>query len=337
LREVCLRFEVRDTGMGIPHEKQATIFQAFEQADNSTTRRHGGTGLGLSIASRLVGLMGGAITVESAPGQGSIFRFTARFGLQPNVPAAVPRPPLVELRGARVLIVDDKATNRLILEEWLRGWEAEPTAVGDALTALKTLWRAVTLRQPYVLALLDGRMPGVDGLALAAEIAESPELADCRVIPLTSEDRPESQSRQRELGIRAVARKPIQQEELLEPFVEFFPSPRDPAAGAMANLPRRRSRSWMPTRRAPPEPTYCGSWWLRIMCSINRSSSTCWCDRDTQSRSPGTAAKPSKPWSGTASTCCCSTSTCRNSMASRSSRPCGSANSRRADTCPSSP
>jgi CheY-like chemotaxis protein len=210
-----LEFAVRDTGIGIPLDKQQTIFRAFEQGDNSTTRRYEGTGLGLSIASRLVGLMGGAITVESQPGRGSTFRFTARFGLPPHASGANPCPPPADLRGLRVLIVDDNATNRLILEEWLRGWQTESTAVGDGLAALNALWRAAALRRPYALAFVDGRMPGVDGLALAAEIARSPELAECRVILLTSEDRPEGPVRRRELGIAAVARKPIQEEELL--------------------------------------------------------------------------------------------------------------------------
>jgi PAS domain S-box-containing protein len=212
--QVGLVFRVRDTGIGIPFEKQQTIFHAFEQADNSTTRRYEGTGLGLSIASRLVGLMGGEITVASEPGQGSAFRFTARFGLQPS-PTACPRLPLVEFRGLRILIVDDNATNRLILQEWLRGWEMESTALGDGLTALNTLWRAVALGRPYSLVLLDARMPGVNGLSLAAEISHSPELADCRVILMTSEDHPGGVARQRELGIAAVARKPIEEEELL--------------------------------------------------------------------------------------------------------------------------
>jgi PAS domain S-box-containing protein len=231
-----LRFIVRDTGIGISPNMQHTIFQAFEQGDNSTTRRYGGTGLGLSIASRLVELMGGAITVESEPGRGSIFRFTARFGVQPQPPADLRRLPRVDLRGLRVLIVDDNATNRLILEEWLRGWQTEPTAVADGLTALKTLWRAVALCRPYSLALVDGRMPGLDGLALAAEIAHTPELAECRVILLTSEDRPEGLTRQREAGIAAVVRKPVPQEELLETMVRVLSrsSPEQPPEDSTA-------------------------------------------------------------------------------------------------------
>lgn len=204
-----LLFTVRDTGIGIAPDKQQTIFQAFEQGDNSTTRRYGGTGLGLSIASRLVGLMGGEIAVESRPDLGSTFRFTARFGLQPHLPAAYSPPSPVDLSGLRVLIVDDNATNRSILQEWLRGWETEPTTVGDGLTALNALWRAVALGRPFGLVLLDGRMPGVDGMALAAEISQNPELAECPLILLTSEDRPGRLARPQEARVAAVLRKPI--------------------------------------------------------------------------------------------------------------------------------
>ena len=158
-----------DTGIGIPPEKQARIFRAFEQEDTSTTRKYGGTGLGLTIAARLVALMGGEITVDSVPGRGSTFAFTARFGLQPHPPETVAARPPVVLRGLPVLIVDDNATNRHILEEWLPVLAMEPAAAGDGVAAMDALWRAVGQGRPYPLVLLDARMPDIDGLALAAQ------------------------------------------------------------------------------------------------------------------------------------------------------------------------
>ena len=168
--QVGLRFVVSDTGIGISPEKQERIFGAFEQEDTSTTRRYGGTGLGLTIAARLVALMGGTITVDSRPGRGSTFCFTARFGRQPPGSEPVAARPPAQLRDLRVLIVDDNATNRRILEEWLRSWRMEPAAVGDGLAALNALWRALSLGRPYALVLLDARMPDTDGLALAAQL-----------------------------------------------------------------------------------------------------------------------------------------------------------------------
>jgi hypothetical protein len=130
-KEIELHFEVKDTGIGIPHEKQEKIFEAFEQADSSTTRRYGGTGLGLSIASRLVGLMGGRMAVESEPGQGSTFHFTVRLDQpQPQPDRAIARAP-IELQALPILIVDDNASCRKTLLEWLREWQTEPTAVAD--------------------------------------------------------------------------------------------------------------------------------------------------------------------------------------------------------------
>jgi PAS domain S-box-containing protein len=214
--EVGLRLVVSDTGIGIPPEQQERIFRAFEQEDTSTTRRYGGTGLGLTIAARLVALMGGTITVDSRPGRGSTFAFTARFGRQPPGSEPVAARPPAQLRGLRVLIVDDNATNRRILEEWLRSWRMEPAAVGDGLAALNALWRAVSVGRPYALVLLDARMPDTDGLALAAKLREQVELAATRIILLTSGDRPGDLVRSRELQIEARLFKPVQQEELLE-------------------------------------------------------------------------------------------------------------------------
>jgi PAS domain S-box-containing protein len=220
--EVCLRFTVRDTGIGIPKEKQERIFRAFEQEDTSTTRKYGGTGLGLTIASRLVALMGGQITVESEPGQGSTFAFTARFGRQPYSPEAVAARPPVPLRNLPVLVVDDNATNRRILEGWLRSWQMKPVAVGDGVAAIDTLWHGTAYSQPYALVLLDARMPDVDGLALAAHIRQRAELSTTRIILLTSGDRPGDLARSRELQVDAHLLKPVQQEELLETIYQVM-------------------------------------------------------------------------------------------------------------------
>jgi CheY-like chemotaxis protein len=220
--EIGLRFAVRDTGIGIPPEQQERIFRAFEQEDASTTRKYGGTGLGLSIASRLVALMGGQITVDSAPGRGSTFTFTARFDRQPHPAEPVAALPPASLRGLPVLVVDDNATNRHILEEWLRGWRMQPTAVGDGLAALDALWDAVSAGRPYALVLLDARMPDTDGLALAASIRKRAELAATRLILLTSGDRPGDLARSRELRIDAHLLKPVQQDELLETIYQVM-------------------------------------------------------------------------------------------------------------------
>jgi signal transduction histidine kinase/CheY-like chemotaxis protein/HPt (histidine-containing phosphotransfer) domain-containing protein len=211
-----LHFAVRDTGMGIPAEQQERIFRAFEQEDTSTTRKYGGTGLGLTIAARLVALMGGTITVDSAPGRGSTFAFTARFGRQPHPPEPVPAQPPVSLHNLPVLVVDDNATNRHILEEWLRGWQMNPTAVGDGMAAMDALWHRAANGRPYALVLLDARMPNADGLAVAAMIRERAELAATRILLLTSGERPGDPARFRELRIDAQLLKPVQQDELLE-------------------------------------------------------------------------------------------------------------------------
>jgi PAS domain S-box-containing protein len=231
-----LLFSVRDTGIGIPREKQQKIFEAFEQADTSTTRRYGGTGLGLSIASRLVGLMGGRITVESEPGHGSAFLFTIRLhrpGLQPD--RAVERVPS-ELHALRVLVLDDNATSRRTLEEWLRGWRTEPTAVGEGSAALQALRTAAAAGQPFALVVLDSHLPGTDALSVAAQVRQTPDLAACGILLLTVEDQALELSRCHELGIKACLMKPITEEELLDAIcrARSLPSPVVSAASAKA-------------------------------------------------------------------------------------------------------
>jgi two-component system, sensor histidine kinase and response regulator len=238
---VILHFEVRDTGIGIPVDKQATIFRPFEQEDPSTTRKYGGTGLGLTIAARLVALMGGQIRVTSAPGQGSTFAFTARFGLQPHPAEPTAALPPALLRDLPVLIIDDNATNRHILEEWLRRWQMDPAAAGDGVAAMDALWEAAARGRPYALVLLDARMPDTDGLALAAQIRKRADLSATRIILLSSGDRPGDGDRVRELRIDAHLLKPIQQDELLDRIYQVMSrakgdEPREARPGAGGKL-----------------------------------------------------------------------------------------------------
>ncbi|HWX56210.1 MAG TPA: response regulator [Verrucomicrobiae bacterium] len=217
--DILLHFTVSDTGIGIPVEKQAAIFEAFTQADGSMSRTYGGTGLGLTISSRLVELMHGQIWVESDMNKGSRFHFTARFGLQKvSTRTIVPRDPST-LRDMRVLVVDDNATNRQILLKILAGWHTRALAVESGAQAIAALREARESGKNFPLILVDAQMPEMDGFALAKRIQESmkrhPEWGAATIMMLSSNGERGDAKRCREVGIAAYLTKPIGQTELL--------------------------------------------------------------------------------------------------------------------------
>jgi PAS domain S-box-containing protein len=212
---VTLHTEVTDTGIGIPAAKQVTIFDAFTQADSSTTRRYGGTGLGLTICTRLVALMEGQIRVESEVGQGSTFSFTVNLGIADHEAKPSDRVELSELRGLPVLIVDDNATNRKILEEVLRHWGLAPHAVAGADEGLRLMRERSHTNEAIRLVLTDVNMPDVDGFTLCERIRNTPDLADTIIVVLTSGDRSDDVHRCRELRVSSYLLKPVKPSELL--------------------------------------------------------------------------------------------------------------------------
>jgi signal transduction histidine kinase/CheY-like chemotaxis protein/HPt (histidine-containing phosphotransfer) domain-containing protein len=210
-----LQFSIRDTGIGIGPDKLEKIFEAFCQADSSTTRCYGGTGLGLTISAQLAALMGGKIWVTSEVGEGTTFHFTARFGLAKE-PSRKPRLASQQmLEGLPVLVADDNATNRDLLHDVLKHWRMRPTVADGGRTALETLLLAVRAGTPFPLVLLDSQMPELDGFAVLEQIKRTPELAGATILMLSSADRSADIARCHELGVALYLQKPIKQSELL--------------------------------------------------------------------------------------------------------------------------
>jgi two-component system sensor histidine kinase/response regulator len=211
-----LRFTVCDTGIGIPAEKQKLIFDPFTQADTSTTRKYGGTGLGLTISTRLVNMMDGKIWVESEVGRGTQFHFTVQFKhAGGKAPMATITPPEI-LRGIKVMVADDNATNRRILEGMLRRWEMNVKSVEGGEHALTELSAAQKAGEPYTLILTDMHMPGMDGFKLIEQIRQTPELSTATIVMLASAGARGDAERCRGLGVSAYLQKPIRQLELCE-------------------------------------------------------------------------------------------------------------------------
>ena len=217
---VMLKVEVTDTGVGIAPETQARLFTAFTQADGSTTRHFGGTGLGLAIVKQLVQLMGGDIGITSTPGQGSTFWFTAQFS------CAAPRDnPLPThnrfLSGLRVLVVDDHATNRFILNSQLTSWGAESVDVDTGAAALVLLTQAANERSPFGLAILDIHMPDMDGFMLAQAIKANPVICGITLVALSSVDSHAHRGTTESLGFSAWLQKPARQSTLRDCLVRL--------------------------------------------------------------------------------------------------------------------
>jgi len=247
--EVRLRIEVTDTGIGLSPAEQEHLFQPFSQADSSTTRRFGGTGLGLAISKQLVDLMGGVIGVRSTPGKGSAFWFTLTFEKQPDRPSRSPIIPAEALRNRRILIVDDNATNRRIMDHYLGGWGMITAKARDAQAALTAMRDATAAGQPFDFVTLDFEMPDMDGVMLAKAIEGDPALRGARLILCTSWDTAFNRSELERARIVHVMLKPVRQPELLQALLIAVGETKQTAEEMLS--PKREIGTRSPVPRLP--------------------------------------------------------------------------------------
>ncbi|MDY6837490.1 MAG: response regulator [Thermodesulfobacteriota bacterium] len=213
-KEATIRFEVSDTGIGIPVNRLGRLFQPFTQVDGSTTRKYGGTGLGLVISKDLTQMLGGHIGVKSEEGKGSAFWFTATLEKQGQGREVKVVPE--EIRGKRILVVDDNATNRLVLREQLRSWYCHSDEAQGGAVALDKLRQAVAEGGPFDIAILDVQMPEMDGETLGRKIKEDPDLEGTILVMLTSVAEPGGAARTKEIGFAAYLTKPVKGSELFD-------------------------------------------------------------------------------------------------------------------------
>ncbi len=214
-----LHFAIRDTGIGIPADKQDLIFSSFEQADSSTTRKYGGTGLGLAICRSIVKMMSGRIWVESKPGEGSTFHFTATFGMGPLAVVETSLAQSSELQGLPALVVDDSATNRYILEKILSHWRMKPVLVDSGQAGIVIATHAKNSGKNFALILVDEDMPEMSGLEFVHHFRLDPTFSNATVMMLTSPG--QTSTRLRDLGITHHVTKPISQTELLRTVLKL--------------------------------------------------------------------------------------------------------------------
>ena len=250
--EATVRFEVHDTGIGLSSDAQGRFFQAFSQADSSTTRKYGGTGLGLAICKQLTERMGGQIGVDSQPGEGSTFWFTVQVGIQPQGTPSVPDPASRNLRGLQLCIVDDHSTNRRILESYAAKWGVRCLLAEDGLQALERLREAAAHGRACDLAIIDMQMPGMDGLELARAIKANPALAPIRLVQLTSQGQHGDATAAQAAGYVAYLTKPVRESLLYQCLLAVVTPPAQvpPLEGHSAG---RTARPMLVTRHSLAE------------------------------------------------------------------------------------